>query len=185
VAVRPLQWGDFEPLVRQYLDLYEEVRSNPDLGISLFREPPTMGAEVEWFARLYRQVIEGEAVAMVAEEAGSARGLCTVRPRGPTVEGAHVGTLGILIERSYRGKGLGRALLRETLRRCRGRFEILELSVFATNLRARKLYEELGFRTYAILPRGLRRGDRAIDHLSMWLDLGTSGKAPDPASGNG
>ena len=158
MPTRDLEWRDFSPLVDAYWALYEEVIEDPELGISLFPKRPTMGEEAEWFARLFRQVQDGEAFAVVADEDGSAVGLCTVRLKNPTREAAHVGVLGISISKGWRGKGLGRSLMVSTLDRAKARFRIIELCAFATNARALALYESLGFRRWGLQPRATRRG---------------------------
>lgn len=172
MPIRDLQWNDFRALVEAYWALYEEVREDPELGISLFPQRPSEGEEAEWFGQLYRQFVDGKAVAVVAEEQGRAVGLCTVRPKGPTVEAAHVGVLGISIDRAWRGRGLGRAMMVEALTRARRRYEIVELCAFATNARAIHLYESLGFRRWGTQPRATKRGDRYIDEVYMQIQLG-------------
>jgi ribosomal protein S18 acetylase RimI-like enzyme len=63
--------------------------------------------------------------------------------------------------------------MRDALARSYGVFEIVRLSVFADNLRAKKLYTEFGFREIGRLPRAIRRGGGYIDEDLMVLDLGT------------
>jgi RimJ/RimL family protein N-acetyltransferase len=170
VRIRDLAWEDFPSLTEGYLALYDEVRTDPDLGISLFPERPTIGAEVTWFAGLYKAVLDGSAVAVVAEEEGRAVGLCDVKPKG-VQESRHVGVLGILVERRRRGHGLGRALLEGAIERSRGKFEIVELAVFASNSRARRLYESVGFRAWGTLPKEILRDGRRLDVDHMFLEL--------------
>lgn len=173
MRIRELEWNDFPSLTENYYALYEEVQSNPDMGISLFPEKPTLAAEADWFAALFRQVQEKSGVACVAEEAGRAIGECHVGRKAPTVEAQHVGVLGILVAREFRGRGVGRALMQSCLERCRGKFQLVELSVFATNGAGRKLYESLGFRTWGSLPAGILRQGRYIDLVHMVRDLRT------------
>ncbi len=45
------------------------------------------------------------------------------------------------IRKEDRGRGLGTAILEQTLQKCRGKFEIIELSVFSNNDDAKRLYE--------------------------------------------
>jgi len=170
MVIRDLAWGDFHPIVESYYALYDEVKESPDLGISLFAQRPTMGHEGEWFAGLWRRIDEGASLASVAVEDGKAVALCHV-DRSEAPEARHVGVLGILVARAWRGRGIGKELLRYTLDRCRGRFEIVELSVFVSNTRARRLYESLGFRSWGIEPKGLLRGGRYTDLEHMTLDL--------------
>jgi ribosomal protein S18 acetylase RimI-like enzyme len=170
MAVRDLLWTDFEPIVEAYYALYDEVRENPDLGVSLFAQRPTMGHEAEWFAGLWRGIDEGASLAAVGVEEGRAIALCTVaRHEGP--EARHIGVLGIMVARAWRHRGIGRELLRYVIERSRGRFEMLELSVFVSNAPARELYRSVGFRTWGVEPKGLLRASIYTDVEHMTLEL--------------
>jgi RimJ/RimL family protein N-acetyltransferase len=180
MVIRGLGWGDFDSLVDNYFALYDEVLDNPDLGISLFPQRPTRGEEAEWFADLYRAVEEGHAVARVAEEDRRAIALCTVRRRGPHREALHIGVLGISVARAWRRRGLGRQLIASALEGCAGKFELVELSVFATNQHARTLYASLGFREWGTLARGVLRDGRYTDIVHMVLVLSPPARGPAP-----
>ena len=171
-TVRDLAWDDFPGLVQIYLALYDEVEENPDLGITLFEKRPTMSEEVAWFATLYRMVLDGDAISSVAELEGHVVGICTVRRKGPARESKHFGSLGIFVAKGSRGHGIGRALLERVLERCRSKFEFVELTVFASNVRARDLYRSLGFRSWGTLPRAVLRAGKYTDSEHMVLALG-------------
>ncbi|MGA8302327.1 MAG: GNAT family N-acetyltransferase [Thermoplasmata archaeon] len=174
LIVRQLRWSDFEPLRDLYYLLYEERKVQRDIGLTLFRTPPSNFEEVSWFTGLYRAVQSGDAVAAVAERNGHVVGSCVVRRVGlsESSEAGHVGLLGILVHRDHRGAGAGRALLAHALAQCRAKFEIVRLSVFSVNVRARKLYEEFGFRYIGTVPRHVLRDGEYFDEDLMVLDLG-------------
>jgi RimJ/RimL family protein N-acetyltransferase len=174
MVIRDLAWGDFPYLLENYDSLYDEVQDNPDLGIPLFPQRPSLGEEVDWFAHLYRQVQEGSCVVAVAEEEGKAVGLCSVHRRGPHAEVQHVGVLGIMVARHWRRRGIGRALLRQVLDQCRGTFESVDLTVFVSNSHARELYRSVGFRPWGIRTKAVLRGGRHIDVEHMTLELGAT-----------
>jgi ribosomal protein S18 acetylase RimI-like enzyme len=173
-VVRDLRWEDFPALQEAYLLLYDERDRGEPHGIHLQHDRPSPADEVTWFAGLYRRFLLGESVVVVAEAGGRAVGSCTVSCLGPGLDAemGHVGVLGILVHRDHRGSGIGTALLEAALARCRGRFEIVRLSVHSTNPRARRLYERFGFRTVGAIPRAIRRGGEAADEVLMVLDLG-------------
>ena len=166
--VRNVVWGDFQDLVDNYYSIYDELPSNPTVGILLFAQRPALAEEVNWFTGFYRNLLAGDTVACVAEVDGHAVGLVTVG-RGPHADGAHVGELGILIRREHRGKGVGKALMKAALERSRGKFEMVQLRVFATNEIAKRLYRSLGFRTVGTIPRAIKRGESYIDEEIMVL----------------
>jgi RimJ/RimL family protein N-acetyltransferase len=170
---RDVRWNDFEDLVEMYYRLYEERERGEPIGISLFAQRPSRSDEVAWFSNLYRQVLSGDAVMAVAEDGGRVVGNCVIQREGPSAdsETGHVGVLGIVVQRDHRGKGVGTALLTYALAAARGRFEVIRLAVFVTNVRARRLYERFGFVTAGRIPRAVRRGTEYFDEDEMVLLL--------------
>jgi RimJ/RimL family protein N-acetyltransferase len=173
MLLRELRWGDFDGLLESYFHLYDERAAGESIGITLFRERPTIAEEVTWFGSLMRHVVEGSHIVVVADLDGLPVGSCTIAPAAPLRdhEAGHVGVLGIMVDHRHRGRGVGTALLRRALELARGQFEIVRLAVFADNTRAKALYQRLGFVPYGRLPRGIRRGDRYVDEEFMFLDL--------------
>lgn len=173
LRIREVAWGDFQGLVDTYWLLYEERETNPEIGITLFGSRPSHADEAQWFARTFERVLSGASVMRVAEVDRHVVGNCLVNRVGATAdsEEAHVGDLGILVHRDFRGRGIGSALMRATLAACRGRFDVVRLSVFSANAGARRLYERLGFVPYGHLPGAVRRGGRYLDVDLMRLDL--------------
>jgi len=174
--IRDLRPDDFDDLVATYYRCYDERAEGEPIGISLFDERPSMEAERGWFDATLADGAAGASVRVVAEVDRHAVGTCIIRRSAPsaTHEGGHVGVLGILVDRAHRGHGVGSALLRAALDRSRGRFEIVTLSVLASNPRAEELYRRFGFVRYGVLPRAMRRGAVRIDSVLMALELGTA-----------
>jgi ribosomal protein S18 acetylase RimI-like enzyme len=87
----------------------------------------------------------------VAVADGEVVGWCDIR-RLPFPSQAHRGILGVGVVPAYRGRGLGRRLLAETLAQAaRAGFVRIELDVRADNGRAIALYEEAGFVTEGVI----------------------------------
>jgi RimJ/RimL family protein N-acetyltransferase len=86
----------------------------------------------------------------------------------------HRARLGIGVERSYRGKGIGSALLAAAIQWARRERDLvwLDLSVFAHNVRARRLYEHHGFREVGRTSDAYRVNELSIDdvHMSLRVD---------------
>ena len=80
---------------------------------------------------------------------------------------------GMYVDRSARGRGVGRALLDELLARARrvAGLEQLLLTVMAANGSARRLYERAGFAVYGHAPRAMLMDGAAYDEDLMRLDL--------------
>lgn len=173
VTVRPVRWEDLADLRETYLELYAERDSGEPIGITLFERAPSMSDEVAWFDRMFRRVLEGEELFLVAEVDGHVVGSCSIgmMSPGPSSEQSHVGELGILVRREFRGKGVGTALLERAVTDARARFELVYLSVFSINERARRLYERFGFTVCGHLPRIVKRSGRYFDEERMVLDF--------------
>ena len=65
--------------------------------------------------------------------------------------------------------GIGTALMKDLVKRSKGRFEILVLDVMSINKAAMGLYKKLGFKVYGTLPKGYMRQGRRIDHTLMYI----------------
>ena len=141
------------------------------MGVGLLSSKPSVSHELEWFAQVYRKISDGDAILLVAEADSHVVGSCQVTRVGPGSLHSHRGDLSIAIRRDYRGKGIGTALLEQTIQRCRGKFEALELTVFSNNLTAKKLYEKFGFEPIGVRPRAVKRGDAYFDEELMTLAL--------------
>ena len=113
-------------------------------------------------------------LALVAVRNGAVLGLAQARA-GALRRTAHESHLEVYVRADARGGGVGRTLLTELVRRARERPEMrrVALAVFADNLRARALYEAIGF-----VVEGCRRGasrerDGSLrDELLMAMDVG-------------
>lgn len=85
----------------------------------------------------------------------------------------HVGLVGIAIRDGWREAGLGTALMSRILEWMRERgFRKADLSVFATNERARRLYGAFGFEVEGIQKRQVRIRGEYLDEIRMGLWLG-------------
>jgi RimJ/RimL family protein N-acetyltransferase len=81
----------------------------------------------------------------VVDAEGEIVGWCDIR-RETLDSYAHVGHLGMGVAAAWRGRGVGERLMVATIDAARAAgFEKIELSVFATNTRARALYDKVGF----------------------------------------
>ena len=94
----------------------------------------------------------------VAFDGADVVGWCDIQ-RNPFEGFRHVGVLGIGLLPGYRGSGTGAALLERTLAAgAAAGIRRVELEVFASNSRARQLFERAGFVT-----EGIKRRARVLD----------------------
>lgn len=169
--IRELQWNDMNDLIDNYYSYYEEVKRDPEFGITFFHARPSFESEVGWFSNLYENVLKGDAFVKVAIEDGRVVGICDIHRIRPGTEVSHNGVLGIAIKEGYRNKGIGKALISSALESARGKLEIVTLSVFTINKRALTLYRNLGFIDYGMRPKSIKRGNRYFDELYMYILL--------------
>ncbi len=170
--IRDLEWNDIGDLVENYYSYYDEVeREDPELGLIFYFSKPSYESEVGWFANLFRDILSGNAIALVAEEDGAVVGICDIHRDRPGSEVSHKGILGMAIKKGYRGKGIGYALISKALEKARGEFDIILLSAFTTNQRALNLYRKSGFVEYGRLPASVKRKGRYFDEILMYYRL--------------
>ncbi len=94
--------------------------------------------------------------------------------RSPEEKTRHKGRIwGVYVQPGQRGKGVGRALMEEVLRRVRPQpqLEQVTLAVASGQPAARKLYLQLGFQIYGREPQALKVGETYADEELMTLLL--------------
>ncbi len=95
---------------------------------------------------------------LVAEENGKVLGFLA----GMTEEyGARI--LMIAVKKKHRGKGIGKALMKDFINRCNARgIRTISLEVRKSNLGAIEFYKSLGFYEYSLMPSYYEDGEDAI-----------------------
>jgi ribosomal protein S18 acetylase RimI-like enzyme len=147
IIVRPIQYGDI-----------------PGFHAAV----GAVAAERLWLARTIAFSIEQTAVFIagniahghpqfVADDHGRIVGWCDIFP-SPREVSQHVGVLGMGVLREWRRQGIGRRLIEAALAAAAGRFEQVDLDVYAGNPAALALYRNVGF-----VAQGRKRGGRKLD----------------------
>jgi len=169
--IRMVRWDDFDDIIKNYYSYYEELEVDSSIGLVFHKNPPDINSEITWFSNMIISVNRGDAIAVVAEYSGKIVGLCDVYSKRPNSEVSHIGSLGITVIKDYRNMGIGTLLMKKAIKLSKGKFDILVLDVFETNDMAIHLYEKLGFKKYAYLPKGIKRKGEYIGTFSMFLEL--------------
>ena len=129
------------------------------LYLAMLKAPP-----LEESAKWVRNNIRKGFPQMVALVEGRVVGWCDVSPMERETL-AHGGVLGMGVIDGFRGKGIGLALMLATLERAKaGGLTRVELTVREDNLRAKALYEKVGF-----VVEGVKR--KAALHDGKYYDL--------------
>ena len=119
--------------VVEFLELLrEDARDYLDQTIAL------MGETWEHFVQIAQQV--GKVYEVVQD--GQSAGYYWIEERGKELH-LH----GIVVKAEFRGQGIGTAILEKLREDYTGRMEVIELGVHDSNVRARALYERMGFVT--------------------------------------
>lgn len=130
------------------------------------QEPfPTMEQELAYIERL---VQSPQDLCLVAEVEGELAGNCQISFQSKW-KTAHRSSIAIALTQKFWGLGIGTALLGELLAEAERRgVRQTELDVVAENVRARGLYEKMGFRAVATLPAAIRFTDGTFhDEIRM------------------
>ena len=105
----------------------------------------------------------------VATAQGEVVGWCDITPHRHPIH-AHRGVLGMGVRADFRGRGIGRQLLKATLDTARHRgLERVELVVRVSNVAAVRLYESAGFERECTICRAVKSDSRYEDAYSTVL----------------
>ncbi|MEM4367105.1 MAG: GNAT family N-acetyltransferase [Candidatus Anstonellales archaeon] len=107
--------------------------------------------ELVWYRKMIDNILAGNNLVYVAVLNGEIAGICEAR-KGAGRESRNV-SLGVLVRKEHRGKGIGKALLEYTISKAKEAFrpKNIWLSVVEANERALSLYRSLGFNKIAEL----------------------------------
>ncbi len=160
-----LDWIKKEDLPEIVETLNSVIREGKYLFLN--DEITDMKVETEWFER----AMEDGMMYLVARVDGRVVGGASMHPQ--TDKHVHLASYGIFIHRDYRNAGLGTVLTKELIKTARKQgLEILELSVYASNERAKHVYEKCGFKEFGKLTRGIKFPDGTYtDEIFMQLRL--------------
>ena len=166
VILRAPRWSDLDDLLVFINSLIEE-------GAEIaWAEIMTREKEAEWLGRHLAAIESDRKVALVAEVSGSVVGQVEVTPR--TGYSRHVGEIAIALSEGYRDVGIGTEMMREAENQAKHLgLEILTLWLYATNNRARHVYQKVGFQVVGQTPRYVKRDGIYIDRVTMMKELST------------
>jgi RimJ/RimL family protein N-acetyltransferase len=127
--------------------------------------------DMEEERRWFKHSAKSGMLYLVARVEGKVAGGASLQSK--TDKRAHVADFGIFICDGYRNSGLGTAITKEFIEIARERrVEIIQLSVFANNTRALKVYKKCGFKEVGRLSRDIKFLDgEYTDRILLELPL--------------
>lgn len=133
---------------------------------------------LDWWAKRMPDAPDALALMLGAFDAGTLAGAAGIRfaTRPRTRHKAQLYSL--YLAPGARGRGLARRLTEAALEHARARpgVRVIQLRVMEPNVRARRLYERLGFKAFGTEPLAVRRDDGFVSVVHMWraLELGSA-----------
>jgi RimJ/RimL family protein N-acetyltransferase len=164
LVIRPAQPRDAGPLV----SLAEDIAAEPEGWLISDGGWRTVVDERRYLRALRRY---SDAAVYVAETEDGIVGRLSLG-RDPHPASRHVADLGLMVAASHRRRGIGRALLEQSVSWARDAgVHKLELHVFPYNEAAIALYEDFGFRREGYRKAHYRRGRDFVDAILMAYDI--------------
>ncbi len=151
---------------------YINTLSKEQTCIRFQGEQMTIEGEERFLDQVLKDVEAHKVVYLAVFYQNALIGTSTIR-MGENIE-KHIGSFGISIAQGFREEGIGTLLMECVLNEAKQKLtnlRICTLSVFATNERAKHLYEKFGFKEYGTLPKGIQYKGDYIDHVYMFKTI--------------
>lgn len=161
-----------KPNLNQVKELLEFTNRliEEDTFLNLTGKPISFLNERKWLEDRLKEIARGDnyfAWAFYENRVVGSVSVMRAKTRSP-----HVGEIGLMVDKDFRGEGLGRFLLEFVLDQAKKmKMKIATLEVFADNLAAISLYKKLGFREYGRLPNGLLRKGKYSDQIELYRNI--------------
>lgn len=137
--------------------------------IMLQGEQLTLDNEKKYIEDYLKKIKEGRAVKLLAFHKKELIGVADVYLKDKVEQ--HIGVFGIIVIPEWRGKGVGKLLMKLTIEEAEKNIKGLEcitLGVFGNNAVAAHIYKHMGFIQYGVLPRGIMHKGTLVDHIYMY-----------------
>ncbi len=161
VVLRTPTWNDLDDLLALINSLVEE---RADI---LIDEKLSRDEEIDWLSKTLARLEKDETFHLVAEVNGKVVGSAEFGRKTSGYE-RHVGTLGIVISNDYRDMGVGTEMMKALIEQARAMgLKLLTLCAYATNERAKHVYQKLGFVETGRIPKKYFKEGKYVDEITM------------------
>jgi RimJ/RimL family protein N-acetyltransferase len=160
VVLRTPTWNDLDDLLSLINSLVEEG-ANIIVGKRVTKQE-----EIDWLSKALASLETDEAFYLVAEVDGRVVGNSELTKTSG--RDSHVGRLGIAIREGFRNLGIGTEMMKALFEQARvWGLRGVTLGHFATNERAHRLYQRMGFVEVGRIPKKFLRDGRYTDEIVM------------------
>jgi RimJ/RimL family protein N-acetyltransferase len=164
-VVRPADPGDAQGVK----ELGDEVSAEPEGWLAMQDGWRSVGDERRYL-RAIRRYPHAAVFVAEAEDGQIVGRLSIARDQHPASR--HVADLGLMVARSHRRQGIGRALLEAAVEWARASgVQKLELHVFTYNEAAIKLYEQFGFEREGLRKKHYLQNGELVDAILMAYEV--------------
>ncbi len=126
----------------------------------------------QWEQVLHHPDAEPRATLLVVERNSQIVGWCRVFPYQFGNKSLHIADIGIGVQKEFRGRGIGGALLTTAIAWARAQgFEKLTLDLYSSNAAARRLFERYGFHAVGVRSRHAIINGAYVGEILMDLEL--------------
>ncbi len=154
---------------------YINELSSEDTYITFSGEQLSFEEEEKYLLSCEKETEAGNMIKLACEVAGQIVGVCDIRRELTRKKrGYHIGIVGLTVNKHFRGDGIGKMLLQQTMSQAQEAIpglRILLLYCFETNIPALRLYTKLGFQETGRIPQGTLYKGEYIDEIQMCLQL--------------
>ena len=169
--IRKLRSSDFKDYCSNELSYYMELVKDPSFGIGSYGKTVNKTLLAKHFKAMLKDMKVKKLVVLVAEnDKGHIIGMAEARGNA-WAEAPHVADIGYSVVKDHRGKGLGTELVKEIIKKCSGKYEIVTAGTFDSNTASKKLLRKLGFKTWGIGKGFVKRGRLYMDSELWYLRL--------------
>lgn len=161
LVLRTPTWNDLDDLLSLINSLVEE---GADIIVD---NRITRQEEIDWLSKALTSLERDETFYVVAEVDGRVVGNSELT-RKTSGRDSHVGRLGIAIRDGFRNLGIGTEMMKALLEQAHAwGLKVVTLGHFATNERAHRLYQRIGFVEVGRIPKKFLKDGGYTDEIVM------------------
>jgi len=168
IAIREIHTEDIDR-AEEYMNFVNAlVEEDAPIGLN---EKITLERERDFLRKFIARADNKDAVYLTAWDGEKVIGICGIERR--EFRQRHIGQMGVMIAKYYRNQGVGTEMIKEAFRLANNMVDlrIVEMLVLSTNERAIRLYEKLGFKEAAKIPREYEYRGELVDCIVMQYDI--------------